>query len=71
LAGPRSRIIADERVVDLDFFGEETELEGHDCIMSVTRQMIPGAFSELLEVASAFSQNRQSSADTRMSALLP
>jgi hypothetical protein len=65
LAGPRSRIIVDERAVGLDLFGEEIELEGYDCIMSVTWQIVPGAFSELLEVARAFPQNYQSSADAR------
>ena len=66
MAGPRSRIIADERAVDLDLFGEEIELEGYNCIMSVTRQIVSGAFSELLEVARAFPQNYQSSVDARM-----
>jgi hypothetical protein len=66
LAGPRSRIIADERAVDLDLFGEEIELEGYNCIMSVTRQIVSGAFSELLEVARAFPQDYQSSADAGM-----
>jgi hypothetical protein len=65
LASPRSSIIVDERAVDLDLFGEEIELEGYDCIMSVTREIVSGAFSELFEVARAFPQDYQSSADAR------
>jgi hypothetical protein len=57
LAGPRSRIIVGERAVDLDLFGEEIELEGYDCIKSVTWEIVSRAFFELFEVARAFSQD--------------
>jgi hypothetical protein len=63
LAGPRNRILGDERIIDLDLFGEEIELEGYDCIMSVTREIVAGAFSELFEVTRAFPQDYPSSAD--------
>ena len=59
LAGPSSRVVDGEHAVVLDLFGEEIELEGYFCKMSVTLGIVPGTLSKLFKTSGAFSQNRQ------------
>jgi hypothetical protein len=51
-------VVDDERTVDLDLFGEEIELEGYFCMMSVTLGIVPGTLSKLFKTPGAFSQSR-------------
>jgi hypothetical protein len=57
LAGPRNRIIVDERAVDLDPFGEEIELEGYDRNLSVTLRNQPRIFLLIFTPIRTYLQN--------------
>jgi hypothetical protein len=59
LAGPSSRVVDGEHAVVLDQFGEEIELEGCFCKMSVTLGIVHGTLFKLFKTSGAFSQSRQ------------
>jgi hypothetical protein len=41
-------VVDAERAVDLDLFGEEIELEGYFCKMSVTLGIVPGTLFQVI-----------------------
>jgi hypothetical protein len=51
-------VVDGERAVDLYLFGEEIELEGYVCKMSVTLGIVPGTLSKLFKTSGVFSQSR-------------
>jgi hypothetical protein len=59
-------VVDGEHAVDLDLFGEEMELEGYFCKMSVTLGIVSGTLSKLFKTMGAFSQSRQRSAGARV-----
>ena len=59
MAGPSNKVVDGEHAVVLDLFGEEIELEGYFCKMSVTLGIVPGTLSKLFKTSGAFSQNWQ------------
>jgi hypothetical protein len=53
-------VVDGEHDVVLDRFGEEIELEGYFCKMSVTLGIVRGTLFKLFKTSGAFSQSRHS-----------